>query len=166
MDQATSLHEVLLREREAGRPMYLCFVDFRKAFDTVWHDGLWEQLWRRGVRGKAWRILRTLYSSVHAQVLVGDHPVRMRQGVRHGCPVSPVLFNYFVDELSRRLAASGYGTDIGDEVLHSLLYTDDVVLFARSAADLQELVDRRSVLQGVAHGHQPQEERGDGRGPR
>ena len=144
VDQATSLHEVLLREREAGRPTYLCFVDFRKAFDTVWHDGLWEQLWRRGVRGKAWRILQTLYSSVHAQVLVGDQttrPVRMRQGARQGCLVSPVLFNYFVNELSRRLAASGYGVDIGDEVLHSLLYADDVVLFARSAADLQKLID-------------------------
>ena len=144
VDQAISVKELLLREQRAGRPTYLCFVDFRKAFDTVWHDGLWRRLWESGVKGKAWRILRSLYSSVHAQVLVGGsttRAVRMRQGVRQGCPLSPVLFNYFVDELSKQLKASGYGIDFDKETLSSLLYADDVVLFAHSAEELQKLID-------------------------
>ena len=124
--------------------MYLCFIDFRKAFDTVWHDGLWRRLWDSGVKGKAWRIIRALYSNIHAQVLVGGsetRPVRMLQGVRQGCPLSPILFNYFVDELSRKLKESGYGIGFEGANLHSLLYADDVVLFAHSAADLQGLID-------------------------
>ena len=74
VDQGISVKELLLRERQEGRPVYLCFIDFRKAFDTVWHDGLWRRLWDSGVKGKAWRIIRTLYCNIHAQVLVGGSP--------------------------------------------------------------------------------------------
>ncbi len=36
-----------------GRKGYLCFfLRYSKAFDTVWHDGLWFKLWEMGVRGK------------------------------------------------------------------------------------------------------------------
>ena len=144
VDQAIALHEILLRDKRAGKVTYTCFIDFRKAFDTVWHDGLWKQLWESGIRGKAWRILRNLYSSIHAQIRVGDEltkPVRMQQGVRQGCPVSPILFNYFVDKLSRELHDSGYGVDAGGKLLHSLLYADDVVLVAHSQQELQGLID-------------------------
>ena len=144
VDQVLTLHEVLLRRQRAGQNTYCCFVDFSKAFDTVWHDGLWKRLWDSGVKGKAWRIVRNLYSSMHAQVKVGHRvtrSVRMRQGVRQGCPLSPILFNYFIDELSNCLRKSGYGVDADGVHLHSLLYADDVVLMASNADDLQKLID-------------------------
>ena len=94
VDQALTLSEVLLRRKRAGKDSYLCFVDFRKAFDTVWHNGLWKRMWDSGIRGKAWRVVRNLYSSINAQVRVGHQTtrsVRMRQGVHQGCPLSPIL---------------------------------------------------------------------------
>ena len=56
VDQALILHEALLRRKRAGLDTHLCFVDFRKAFDTVWHEGLWKRMWDVGIRGKAWRV--------------------------------------------------------------------------------------------------------------
>jgi hypothetical protein len=172
VDQALLLHEALLRRHRAKIPTYLYFVDFRKAFDTVWHEGLWERLWDTGVKGKPWRIIRSLYSNVSAQVRVGgrlSRKVRMRQGVRQGCPLSPVLFNIFIDELSKRLRLAGYGLPLGGEVngveasdeesdevhsdaeddpaddikrvLHTLLYADDVVIAAKSPEELQVLIE-------------------------
>ena len=61
-DQVYTLHEALLHRRREGKPTYCCFIDFRKAFDTVWHAGLWKKLWNADFRGKGWRILRNLYS--------------------------------------------------------------------------------------------------------
>ena len=72
-DDALTLREALLYRYKEKLPTYLYFVDFRKAFDTVWHDGLWEQLWRSGVRGKAWRIVQSLYSSGSMNRSRGTH---------------------------------------------------------------------------------------------
>jgi hypothetical protein len=114
-------------------------------FDTVWYEGLWLRLWEAGVRGKAWRVVRGLYDGVEASVRVGDKEtrrVRLRQGVRQGCPLSPVLFNAFVDGLSKELADLGVGIKKGDRFLHSLLYADDLVLLAESAENLQTAIDK------------------------
>ena len=146
VDQALSLHEVLRRRKreEKGKVTFLCFIDFRKAFDTVWHDGLWKALWDNGVKGKAWRVVRSLYTSMRASVRLGDkqsRKVSMHQGVRQGCPLSPTLFNYFINALAKDLVASGCGAKIQGLDVGSLLYADDVVLVADTAEALQGLID-------------------------
>ena len=96
-----------------------------------------------GVKGKAWRIVRSLYKSIELSVLVGDQQtrwVRSLQGVRQGCPLSPVLFNCFIDELATRLHDSGYGIKFSERILNSLLYADDVVLMAETDEELQGLI--------------------------
>jgi hypothetical protein len=67
--------------------------------------------------------------------------VKIRQGVRQRCPLSPTLFNCFIDELSKELQAAGVGVEVGERLVHSLLYADDVVLMAESPEDLQVLID-------------------------
>ena len=44
VDQALILYEAALRRKRAGKDTFLCFVDFRKAFDAVWHAGLWKRM--------------------------------------------------------------------------------------------------------------------------
>ena len=39
-----------------NKNLYLCFVDFKKAFDSVWHNGLWASLKAIGMSGKLVRI--------------------------------------------------------------------------------------------------------------
>ena len=42
--------------------IYACFVDFRKAFDSVWHDGLLYKLSKINVQGKLYSLIKSLYS--------------------------------------------------------------------------------------------------------
>jgi hypothetical protein len=110
VDQALTLKEILAQRKRVGVPTFLCFIDFKKAFDTVWHDGLWKRMWDSGIKGKAWRIIRNLYGSVSSSVKVGgksSRRLRMRQGVRQGCHLSPILFHCFINELSKRLREAG-----------------------------------------------------------
>ena len=144
VDQIFVFNEALLRRRRAGQTTFCFFIDFRKAFDTVWHGGLWRRLWEMGVRGKAWRVLRSLYSDLRSSVLVEGEPSEdapLLQGVRQGCPLSPILFSCYINNLVSRLKENGYGVDIGDRDLCSLLYADDIVLLASSASELQAMID-------------------------
>jgi len=40
-DQITNLRILIHKARERQQPLYMCFVDFKKAFDLISHDKLW-----------------------------------------------------------------------------------------------------------------------------
>ena len=47
-----------------------CFLDSQKAYDSVWHDGLWYKLWDMGVKGRMWRVIKKMYESSKSAVLL------------------------------------------------------------------------------------------------
>ena len=55
---------------ECGSKIFSCFLGVRKAFDTVWIDGLLYKLFSElGIRGRMWLALRDLYTNVKVQVI-------------------------------------------------------------------------------------------------
>ena len=70
-----------------GRKAYCCFIDLKKAFPSVWRNGLWKRLWDEGVRGKMWRIIRNIYEKTESCVLVGEEKTdyfEVEVGVQQG----------------------------------------------------------------------------------
>ena len=144
VDQVFSLHEVLLRRRNGGESTFLHFVDFKKAFDTVWHDGRWHALHMSGIKGRPLKVLQSLYSDIRQSVLVDGQQteyIRAHQGVRQGCPMSPVLFSIFIEQMVRRLKQASVGIKLDTQLMFALLYADHAVLLAESAEDLQNLIN-------------------------
>ncbi|GFR49039.1 hypothetical protein Agub_g11063, partial [Astrephomene gubernaculifera] len=84
--------------RDAVDPLFVCQIDFEKAFDKVPRDLLWLRLEERGVHGAMLEALKTCYNKVMMRVRVdgvtGD-PFESSQGVKQGCPLSPTLYGIF-----------------------------------------------------------------------
>ena len=83
--------------------VYVCFVDFRKAFDSVWHDGLLYKLLKINIGGNFYNVINSLYSNSTSFVKIGNSQTRSFQyarGVRQGCILSPLLFNLYVNDLA------------------------------------------------------------------
>lgn len=153
-EQVFVLYETLLRRRAEDKETHLAFIDFSKAYDRVWRDGLWWKMARAGVRGKMLRMLRALYANTEATVRVNGRYsdyFSLDQGVRQGDVLSPLLFNVYINDLLDEIKRRGLGVLVpGVERdspftapvrLAGLLWADDVVLLAKSPEQLQEALD-------------------------
>ena len=92
--------------------MYVAFLDVKKAFDTVWHEGLMVKMHHKGIRGHLWHIINKCYSSSSSCVLwSGQHSstFTIMQGVCQGGILSPFLYCIFLDEVLDTLESSSVG---------------------------------------------------------
>lgn len=152
VDQIFALVEVV-RSRWPKQTSVL-FIDVKKAYDSVWRDGLWRTLWDLGVRGRMWRILMALYEGVRGAAQVGDmrsQSFDVLEGLKQGCPLSCILFLFFINNLLVKLRESGLGVKVGDVVVAALAFADDVALLAEDEAKLADLC--RIVIHFCAKWH-------------
>ena len=90
---------------DLSRDLYVCYVDFRKAFDSIWREGLWKVMKNLGYPDKIVRILESLYSGTFSTVRVGAGMTEWFEtvvGVLQGCILSPLLFNIFLEVIMSR----------------------------------------------------------------
>jgi len=136
----------ILSERaiEMQKDLYVCFIDYTKAFDKVQHEELFNMLGSLDLDGKDLRVLRNLYWEQSACMRVGDDTssyTNIRRGVRQGCVLSPDLFNLYSEIILREISTL-QGFLIGGHNLNNLRYADDTVLIAESEEKLQEILDK------------------------
>ena len=99
-DAIFQLRMVGERALQMGKQLFLCFVDYQKAFDRVSHDKLVEVLERAEIPELERRLIINLYWDQKAKIRVGkenSREFRIERGVRQGCIISPILFNLYTE---------------------------------------------------------------------
>ena len=142
------LQEAIQSTREINKKAFVAFLDVRKAFDTVWHEGLFVKLYNKGIHPRIWHILSNWYSNSSSCILldgISSRNFRVLQGVRQGAILSPLLYSIYVDELLDSLVSSNLGAFIGHLHSPSPMYADDLALIASSEHNLQLLLDLTSA---------------------
>ena len=70
IEASFTILETISHMLERGSNVFSCFLDFRKAFDTVWIEGLLFNLFSElGINGRMWLVIKDLYTNVKAKVL-------------------------------------------------------------------------------------------------
>ena len=80
---AFMLRETVAASMEENEHCFVAFFDLAKAFDTVWIDGLFKQIYDLGITGKTWRVLYRCYIDFFCRVRVGTNlgtPLRNPSG--------------------------------------------------------------------------------------
>ena len=140
-----------VKNSKGGR-IYACFIDFKKAFDSIWHQGLFFRLLQNNINGNLYSLIKNLYSKSSCFIKLGSKRTKTFQyerGVRQGCILSPLLFNLYLNELSILLDESSPDDCIilpNGSKLTSLLYADDLVLLSRSREGLQKYINTVSLF--------------------
>ena len=103
-------------------------------------------------------LLRNLYAGQEAAVRTGHGTTdwfQIGKGVRHGCILSPCLFNFYAEYIMKNagLEEAQTGIKIARRNINSLRYADDTTLMAESEEELKKPLDeserreRKSWLQ-------------------
>jgi hypothetical protein len=68
--------------------------------------------------------------------------VKIGRGVRQGCCLSPILFNLYSEYLTKEALERLGDFKIGGQIIHTVKYTDDLVLLAKDEKVLQDMNDK------------------------
>jgi hypothetical protein len=115
----------------------------------VTRDSLSLNLFKRGIRGKMWRILTQTYQKVSIRVL---HPLipeddytQIFRGLPEGSRLSPTLFGILISDLLQEIKHKHPNSDTigpgGSMWVGALAYVDDIVLTSRCPYELQNMIN-------------------------
>ena len=122
------------KAREFQKNIYICFIDYAKAFDCVDHNKLWKVLKEMGIPDRLTCLLRNLYAGQEATVRT-RHGItdwfQIGKGVHQGCILSPCLFNLYAEYIMQNagLDEAQAGTKISRKDINKLRYIDGTTLW-------------------------------------
>ena len=127
--------------------LYVVFVDYMKAFDSVNRNKLWSILKKIKTSQKMLNMLKGIYNQVNCCVRwkseiseFFDCPL----GVKQGCILSPLIFSLFVNEVANVVSSNckhGFQFRPGLKEICLLLFADDICLFSTSPSGLQHQIN-------------------------
>jgi endonuclease/exonuclease/phosphatase family metal-dependent hydrolase len=133
------------RSLEHDNDVYVCFVDFEKAFDRVDWRKLLNLLKEYGVDWKDRRLIADLYMRQEVMIKVDSEMSEagtIGRGVRQGCLMSPLLFSLYVEAMMNEcLENSENGIKVGGQWIQDVRFADDQAMVDSTEEGLQSTMN-------------------------
>ena len=133
-DHIFTMRNIIEQCEEWQMPLYVNFIDFQKAFDSVHRESLWRVMTHYGIPGKLIRLTKLFFTGFTCKVqgCADEDFFEVTSGVRQGCVISPLLFILVTDFIMKR-SGEGHTTGLRWNLttkLNYLAYADDLALFS------------------------------------
>jgi hypothetical protein len=113
---ALILSELIAEAKSNKSPLYVAFMDARKAFDVAWHTGLFRDLYTFGITDDNWLFFKHWYLNVASKIRWKQNlsdSINELQGVRQGGVWSPTAYKIFINSLLDTLERNQLGAYLG-----------------------------------------------------
>ena len=151
IDQKATLRIIVEQCIEWNSPLYINFVDYEKAFDSLDRETLWKLLRHYGIPEKITNLIRKMYENMSSRIIHEGQlteSFEIKTGVRQGCLLSPFLFLLAID-WTMRSTTTGRKNGIQwslTQQLEDLDFADDLALLSHSHAQMQDKTVRLDTI--------------------
>ncbi|VDI04475.1 Hypothetical predicted protein [Mytilus galloprovincialis] len=138
------LTELFIEAIENNRNIFFALTDAQKAFDIVWHDGLFREMFKCNIVGDNWLLFKEWYNNVQTKIKWQgqfSHTFPELQGVRQGGVWSPAAYKIFINSLLKIYETEQLGARIGSVYCGVPTVADDVTLVSNDPFELQSMLD-------------------------
>lgn len=133
--------------RLEGESVAMLQLDLAKAFDRVCHKYLFALLYAVNVGQRFVNYIKMCYEQVATSLIINHTvtaPITLRASVRQGCPLSPLLFDLYLEPLCRRIIRLDdvHGFQLSNAEVKVVAYADDIAFLLR---------DKPSITKAMKH---------------
>lgn len=144
-NQIFTVQQLIEKSIEYNVEHWQFFIDFKQAYDSIHRDSLWLIMKQFGFPNKLIRLTKMCVEGSEGRVRIGKLETvdfEIKNGLRQGCVLSPMLFNLTLEKVVREVTNSTNKgvmmlTEGNERNIQLLAYADDVVIFGKSAQEIE-----------------------------
>ena len=146
-DQIATLRIIVEQSIEWNSPLYINFIDYEKAFDSVDRETLWKLMRHYGIPEKIISLVQNTYQGMSCKVLHAGQlsdSFEVKTGVRQGCLLSPFLFLLVLDWIMKTTTTgrkNGIQWTLWKQ-LDDLDFADDLATLSHNLNQMQDKTTR------------------------
>jgi sorting nexin-29 len=145
VDQTHTIKQIMEKIHEFNQDIYLLFVDFKQAYDSIKRSSLWQVMIELEILAKLMRLVKVCVQNSKCKVkfnsvMSEDFPVET--GLRQGDALSPILFNIAMESMVKKVQEDSIGLKIGEQNVVMAAYADNIIIMGETEDQVRNTANK------------------------